>query len=410
MNKPTQTQERTQQQQMPDEGRSKGQVATLQPARLPYHPVYEERYGVDGAMWRALVEGVYPSAQTPEAIILAVSYCKSRNLDIMKKPVHIVPIWNSKLKKSVESIWPGIGELRTTAARTGAYAGCDETTFGPMKQVTFKGNVGYDDNPKNVEITLTFPEWARITVYRVVAGVRCAFPGPMVSFLGAYGTVKQTEVPNDKWADDPSYMLEKCAEAAALRKAFPEELQGMNAAEEMEGRNVDTGTGPIIDHEPAPPKPTRESVKKTAEAVRKENYEMDRQFRDTMRGDEPAKNDKADDRAPPIEHDAETGEVTESEPDNSDADPHPSSHPQPSDVPQPAAQGSQAASKDEKPDYDYDAIEDRLSGLIAGVGSLTNFNKIIANNTGEIEKLKTSKEHYDRIQTKIADKKRWFSR
>src|SRR5690606_12622943 len=98
--------------------------------RLPWHPGVEERFGIERSQWRALVESVWPSAKTVEGVILALSYCRARRLDPFKRPVHIVPIWNSQLGKEVETVWPGIGELRTTACRTGSYAGCEPATFG----------------------------------------------------------------------------------------------------------------------------------------------------------------------------------------------------------------------------------------------------------------------------------------
>ena len=60
------------------------------------------------------------------------------------------------------------------------------------------------------------------------------------------------------WGKRPRGQLDKCVEAAALRKAFPEELGNVYAAEEMEGRTID---GVVVDHEPTrqsaptPPKP-----------------------------------------------------------------------------------------------------------------------------------------------------------
>jgi phage recombination protein Bet len=296
----TKAKEAAQPQQAPvdDEARRQNQqVAVLPPPRLPYHPAFKDRYGIDVIMWRALVEAVYPSAKTIEGVILAVSYCKSKNYDVMKKMVHVVPIWSTALGREVEGVWEAVAALRATAFRTNEYAGCDDTEFGPMKSMHFAGEVGKGQWAKHVEMDLEFPEWAKITVYRLVQGVRCAFPGPKVHFLGAYGSQGKSDVPNEKWAEGPSYMLEKCAEAAALRKAFPEALGSTNAAEEMEGRKVNM-TGPTIDHEsePTPPRPTRESVKAAAETARQDDYERNRQFRDTMREDTPR-------------HDARTGEI-----------------------------------------------------------------------------------------------------
>ena len=43
-------------------------------------------------------------------------------------------------------------------------------------------------------------------------------------------------MPNHVWERRPDGQLEKCAEAAALRRAFPEELGNEYTAEEMEGQ------------------------------------------------------------------------------------------------------------------------------------------------------------------------------
>lgn len=243
-----------------DEG--KKEVAIFHEPRLKWVPAIEERFGVDKGMWFALVDAIYPSAKTTEGVCLALAYCKARKLDPMKRMVHVVPVWSSQLKRIVEGCWPGIGEHRTTAARTGRYAGCDETTFGPHETQTFRGKSKYrgDDGyeEKNLEATVTFPSWARVTVYKIVQGMRVAFVGPKVFWLATYGRHGNTDVPNDKWQRSSDYMLEKCAEAAALRKAFPEELGDEPTAEEMEGRIVDvTPTAPIVTEAP-PPKPKRE--------------------------------------------------------------------------------------------------------------------------------------------------------
>ena len=67
--------------------------------RLPYHPAIQERFDIDRSQWRALVEAVFPLAQTIDSIILALSYCRARKLDPFKKNVHIVPIWSSTARR-----------------------------------------------------------------------------------------------------------------------------------------------------------------------------------------------------------------------------------------------------------------------------------------------------------------------
>ena len=192
------------------------QLPTIARERIAYHPAIQERYGIDRGSWRALIDAVFPSATSIEGVILALSYCKSRNLDVFKRPVHIVPIWSREQKRLVETVWPGIGELRTTAFRTGDYAGSDEAVFGPDLKHTFHGDGS---------ITLTIPEWCQITVYRLVRGEPRPWPGPRVYWLETYAKAgRNTEVPNEMWQKRIRGQIEKCAEAAALRKAFPEEV------------------------------------------------------------------------------------------------------------------------------------------------------------------------------------------
>ena len=55
------------------------------------------------------------------------------------------------------------------------------------------------------------------------------------------------------WKKRPRGQLDKAAEAAALRAAFPEELGNDYAAEEMEGQVIDH-----VEAAAAPPRPTRD--------------------------------------------------------------------------------------------------------------------------------------------------------
>lgn len=200
--------------------------------RLPWNPAMAEEFGdigVTRVSWRTLVEAIWPEAKTVEAVGMALSYCKARNLDPFKRPVHIVPVWHSGLGRMVETVWPGISELRTTAMRTGDYAGKDQVVFGPL--VTKK--IG--------KVDMSFHEWAQLTVYRIVHGQRCAFEGDPVYWEEAYaqkGGKDKDQSPNAMWFRRWRGQHIKVAEAAALRQAFPEELGSTYAAEEMEGQIV----------------------------------------------------------------------------------------------------------------------------------------------------------------------------
>lgn len=221
------------------EARPKVETATEQRLVIvsPGRPAYPVRahaaFGITAGDWRALVDAIFPSAKTTEAIELGLAYCRARKLDIFKRPIHIVPVYDSKLKREVETVWAGIGELRTTAARTNAWAGNDEAEFGPDVTETFTGTTGYGEYQKETTKTVTFPEWCSLTVYKLVQGQRCAFPGPKVYWLETYAVMGRTDVPNEMWETRPRGQLEKCAEAAGLRRAFPEEIGSDLIAEEV---------------------------------------------------------------------------------------------------------------------------------------------------------------------------------
>jgi phage recombination protein bet len=179
---------------------------------------------IDTAVWTTLQNSVFPGAKD-ESILLAVDYCKARKLDILKKPCHIVPMQvtlsgqrdnngnDRKIWRDV--IMPGIYEQRITAFRTGQMAGQDEPVFG--NTVAFKG--------------IEAPEWCRVTVYRFINGERCAFSHTEY-FSEACATTRDGSL-NSMWRKRPRGQLAKCAEAGALRKAFPDELGGVITADEV---------------------------------------------------------------------------------------------------------------------------------------------------------------------------------
>lgn len=240
-------------------------VAHIQPSRLPIAPAIAKEFDIQPTEWRVLVDQIFPAAKSVEAVMMALAYCRKRNLDIFKKPVHIVPMWSSAKKQMVETVWPGIAEIRTTASRTGEYAGIDAVEFGPIVERTFTGQTG-GHNTETVTKTVKFPEWASVVVYRLVGGVKCAYHAK-VYWEETYATMGKSDVPNEMWAKRPRGQLDKCVEAAALRKAFPEELGNTYAAEEMEGREIADGV--TIEHvaqkqPPAPPKPPMQDPQKAA--------------------------------------------------------------------------------------------------------------------------------------------------
>jgi len=103
-------------------------------------------------------------------------------------------------------------------------AGMDAPRFGPDKTRTFGGRVKSQDGWQDIQVTVTFPDWCEVTVYRVVQGTRYPFTETVwweETYSRAGGT--RSEVPTDMWVKRPHGQLLKCAKAASLRAAFPEE-------------------------------------------------------------------------------------------------------------------------------------------------------------------------------------------
>jgi len=200
--------------------------------------------GIDLGTWRVLTESIFPSAKTPEGVLLAVRYCRARKLDILRRPVHVVPMWSKALGREVETVWPGIAEVQTTAARTGQWAGMDPPRFGAEQTRTFEGRVKSHDSWQDIQVRVTFPDWCEVTVYRIVQGTRCPFTETVwweETYARAGGA--GCEVPTDMWRKRPRGQLLKCAKAASLRAAFPEEAD--YTAEEMAGKVIEADSLPV---------------------------------------------------------------------------------------------------------------------------------------------------------------------
>lgn len=173
-----------------------------------------------------LQSSLYPGA-APESIRMVLGYCKASGLDPMQKPVHIVPMWDSKASRMRDVVMPGIGLYRTQASRTGQYVGKSEPEYGPMLTEVIGG------------MKITFPEWAKVTVKRIVGGMVAEFTATeyWMENYAVKGGKEKSVAPNAMWAKRPRGQIAKCATAQALREAFPE-LGSQATAEEMEGRSM----------------------------------------------------------------------------------------------------------------------------------------------------------------------------
>ena len=146
---------------------------------------------------------------TDAEFVFYLEAAKARGLDPVMNQIHPVKR-KDKSGRATLTLQVGIDGFRLIAHRSNCYAGQEETIF------TYK-----NDSDKN-------PTKAKVTVYKIVQGMRVPFtatanwseycPSGNMAFM---------------WNKMPETMLEKCAEAKALRKAFPSELAGIYTSEEM---------------------------------------------------------------------------------------------------------------------------------------------------------------------------------
>jgi phage recombination protein Bet len=168
--------------------------------------------------------------------------CKHVNLDPFLKQIYPV-IRDVKqkdgTKKPTMSIQTGIDGYRAIAERTGKYS--------PGKEPLFK----YDKEGRLFSATAFVMKMTNDGKWHEVAAT---------AILSEYRPAFQ----NDFWSTKPHIMISKCAEALALRKAFPAELSGVYTKEEMDQ------AGPSLE-EIACEEIKQEIEKKESEIVRDSN-------------------------------------------------------------------------------------------------------------------------------------------
>jgi phage recombination protein Bet len=121
-------------------------------------------------------------------------------------------------RKGKLTIQTGIDGFRVIAARSGELDGQE----GPFW-------CGMDGVWKDVWVERDPPAAAKVIVYR--KGCRFGFTG--IARFTEYAQVYNGSL-TDMWARMGANQIAKCAEALALRKAFPADLSGLYTAEEME--------------------------------------------------------------------------------------------------------------------------------------------------------------------------------
>jgi len=159
-----------------------------------------------------------PSDTTDDEFNLLIAYAERTGLDPITRQIYLPQARLSHGKRVPPKPQATIDGFRVVAERSGQYAGqvgpewCGED--GAWKDIWTNKNA--------------MPYAARVGV------LRSGFQAPIyaVAEFEAYAQYGQQGL-NPMWKKLGSHMIAKCAEALALRKAFPQDLSGLYTADEM---------------------------------------------------------------------------------------------------------------------------------------------------------------------------------
>lgn len=162
-----------------------------------------------------LKELIAKDCSDPELDLFA-KICKMRGLNPFSRQIYAVKMQGKM------SIQVGIDGLRLIALRSGEYEGQTPVQW-----------CGKDNAWVDAWFSEEPPAAARVGVYR--KGFREALWGVATfeSYKSTYKKGNETKL-TPMWVRMPDVMLAKCAEALALRKAFPQETEGLYTPEEMD--------------------------------------------------------------------------------------------------------------------------------------------------------------------------------
>lgn len=175
---------------------------------------------------RQIILDTYANGATEEEFAALLEIAGARNLDPRLRQVWFVKRWDSQRRREVWACQVSIDGLRAIAERTGLYDGQDETEFEHDAQ----GNL------ISARATVYRRDWSRPCSVRV--------------YLEEFIQRTKEKQPTQFWAKSPRMMLAKCAETAALRKAFSEVLSGLSVPEDVQDE-APASTAPVVDRRAA---------------------------------------------------------------------------------------------------------------------------------------------------------------
>lgn len=166
-----------------------------------------------------LIKSMYFKDSTNDEFNLFMHVCKKTGLDPALRQIH--PVKRSTRQsdgsyKMTMTIQTGIDGYRLIAERSGRYA--------PGREATFV----YDGHGKLISATAYVKKQTADGTWHEVSAM---------AFYDEYAQKDKSGSPTRFWKDMPHGQLAKCAEALALRKAFPGDLSGIYTKDEMQQAN-----------------------------------------------------------------------------------------------------------------------------------------------------------------------------
>lgn len=165
-----------------------------------------------------LLKNTICKGSTDDEFQLFMHACNRTGLDPFMKQIYAVKRWDSNLKRESMTIQTGIDGYRLIAERTGKYS--------PGKEPTYQ----YDDKGNIISSTAYIKKQTADGTWHEIAAT---------AFFNEYCQKTKEGRPTKFWMQLGHAMIAKCAEALALRKAFPGDLSGIYTKEEMQQADIE---------------------------------------------------------------------------------------------------------------------------------------------------------------------------